>query len=119
MEQTIIETKEKKDALVICRCSTDESKQDVTLQINPCVEHCNRQGWSFDVLSYYGSASKGIPPELQQALNKIRKKYYRIVVTYSMDRFSRQTPSLTEKMLNYITDCGGRFISIQENLIIL
>jgi len=105
-----------KDCLIICRCSTDENTQDVTLQIKPCSDYCDRQGWSYDVLSYYASGSKGIPPELQQALDSIVKKEYKIVLVYSMDRFSRQIPSLTEKMLNYITECGCRFITILENL---
>ena len=103
-------------AIIISRCSTDESRQDVSLQIKPCVEYCEKQGWTYEVLSYYGSGSKGIPPELQNILNKIAQRVYDVVVVYSIDRFSRQTPTLTEKMLNHITDCKCRFISIQENL---
>lgn len=103
-------------AIIICRCSTDENRQDATLQIKPCTDYCDKQGWDYDVLSYYASASKGIPSELQNVLDLIVQKKYGVVVVYAMDRFSRQTPSLTEKMLNYITDCKCRFISLQENL---
>jgi len=103
-------------AIIICRCSTDENRQDVSLQIKPCVEYCNKQGWAYEVMSYYGSGSKGIPQELQNILDLIAQRVYDVVIVYSMDRFSRQTPSLTEKMLNHIIDCKCRFISLQENL---
>lgn len=105
-----------KRAIIICRCSTDESKQDVQLQIEPCREYAEKQGWKYDIVSYYGSASKGIPPELQQVLDLIAQRVYDIVIVYSMDRFSRLKPATTEQMLNHITDCKARFISIQENL---
>jgi len=103
-------------AIIICRCSTDETRQDTKLQLEPCIEYCKRQGWDYDILEYYASASKGIPKELQDVLDLIAKRVYDVVLVYSMDRFSRQTPSLTEKMLNHITDCKCRFISLQENL---
>jgi len=103
-------------AIIISRCSTDESRQDVQLQTEPCVEYCKKQGWDYDVVEYYGSASKGIPQELQNVLDLIAQRKYDILVVYSMDRFSRQHPRITEKMLNHITDCKCRFVSLQENL---
>lgn len=103
-------------AIIICRCSTDETRQDVELQIKPCVDYANKQGWTYDVVDYYGSASKGIPDKLQQVLDLIAQRTYDVLIVYSMDRFSRLKPSITEKMLNHITDCKVRFISIQENL---
>ncbi len=103
-------------ALIICRCSTDETKQDVSLQVKPCVEYCNKQEWDYDLMDYYGSASKGVPDKLQQALDMVAQRKYEVIIVYSMDRFSRLKPSVTEKMLNHITDCKCRFISILENL---
>jgi len=103
-------------AVIICRCSTDEKRQDVELQIKPCVEYCIKQGWGYDIVSYYGSASKGVPEELQRVLDKIAQRVYDVLVVYSMDRFSRLNPRLTERMLNHIADCKCRFISLQENL---
>lgn len=103
-------------ALIICRCSTDEKRQDIELQTKPSIEYCNKQGWNYDLLEYYGSASKGVPKELQEAMNLITQRKYDVVLVYSMDRFSRLRPSVTEKMLNHITDCKVRFISLLENL---
>lgn len=105
-----------KKAIIICRCSTDETRQSVELQIKPCVEYCQKQNWSYDVVNYYGSASKGIPAELQSVLDLVAQRKYDAIVVYSMDRFSRLKPNITEKMLNHITDCKCRFISILENL---
>lgn len=103
-------------AIIICRCSTDETRQSVELQIKPCIEYCQKQNWSYDVVDYYGSASKGIPAELQSVLDLIAQRKYDVLVCYSMDRFSRLNPRITEKMLNHIIDCKCRFISILENL---
>ena len=103
-------------AIIVCRCSTDETRQDTELQIKPCKEYAEKQGWSYDVIDYYGSASKGVPEKLQYILDRIAKREYQVLVVYSMDRFSRLKPSITEKMLNHITDCKCRFISLQENL---
>ena len=103
-------------AIIISRCSTDETRQDVSLQTEPCKDYCKKNNWDYDILEYYGSASKGIPQELQKVLDRIAKREFDIVLVYSMDRFSRQKPSITERMLNHITDCKCRFISILENL---
>jgi len=103
-------------AIIITRCSTDETRQSVELQVKPCKEYCERNGWEFDVISYYGSASKRVPDKLKEVLDMIAQKKYSILVVYSMDRFSRLHPSITEKMLNHVTDCKCRFISILENL---
>lgn len=103
-------------AIIVTRCSTDETRQTTELQIKPCKEYCDRQGWEYDVVSYYGSASKGVPAELQKVLDLITQRAYQVIVVHSMDRFSRLKPVVTEKMLGHITDCGCRFISLQENL---
>lgn len=103
-------------AIIVCRCSTDESRQDVELQIKPCIEYCEKQEWDYDLISYYGSASKRTPKELQEVLDLIAQRKYDVLLVYSMDRFSRLHPRITEKMLNHIIDCKCRFISLQENL---
>jgi len=103
-------------AIIWSRCSTDESRQDVGLQIKPCEDYCKQQGWEYEIAYEYVSGFKGISEKLQQVLNEIAKGTYQAIVVYSLDRFSRQKPVITEKMLNQITDCKCRFISIQERL---
>lgn len=102
--------------IIYARCSTDETKQDVEVQLKQLREYCDKQGWEYDEQFEYGSGSKGIPPKLQRVLDLIAQGTYRVIIVHSLDRFSRLTPSITEKMLNHITDCKCRFISLQENL---
>lgn len=103
-------------AIIWSRCSTDEKRQDVELQIKPCIEYCEKEGWNYDVVYDYVSGYKSVPAKLQQILDLIARRVYQVIIVYSLDRFSRLRPSMTEKMLNHITDCKCRFISIQENL---
>ena len=103
-------------AIIYARCSTDEKRQDVEVQLKQLREYCNRQGWEYDEVSEYGSGSKGIPEKLGQVIELIMQRNYDAIVVHSMDRFSRLKPSITEQLLNQIVDCDCRFISIQENL---
>ena len=104
-------------AIIYARCSTDESKQDVELQLKELRSYCDNQGWDYEEQFDYASGSKkDLPPNLRKVLDLISKRLYQVIIVYSMDRFSRQKPQHTEKMLNHIVDCGCRFISIQEHL---
>jgi len=103
-------------AIIYARCSTDESRQDVEVQLKQLRDYCNTNGWDYDEVFEYGSGSKGVPPKLQQVLDLITQRMYQVIIVHSMDRFSRLKPSVTEKILNHIIDCNCRFISIQENL---
>lgn len=103
-------------AIIYSRCSTDETRQDVEVQLKQLREYCINNKWEYDEVSEYGSGFKGVPPKLQRLLNLIAQGVYKVIIVHSLDRFSRLTPSITEKMLNHITDCKCRFISLQENL---
>ena len=103
-------------AILYARCSTDETKQDVEVQLKQLRDYCKTNQWEYDEVFEYGSGSKGVPPKLQQILNLIANRTYQVIVVHSLDRFSRLKPSVTEKMLNHITDCKCRFISLAENL---
>jgi DNA invertase Pin-like site-specific DNA recombinase len=103
-------------ALIYARCSTDESRQDVEVQLKELRRYCDNQGWAYDELSDYGSGYRGLPDNLKQALKLIDAGDYKILIVHSLSRFSRQHPKTTEKMLNYVNDRGCRFISMQEKL---
>ncbi len=102
-------------AIIYARCSTDEKKQDVEVQLKELRAYCKNKDWKFDELSDYGSGFKGVPDNLKKVLKLIEKGYYQILVVHNLNRFSRQHPKTTEKMLNFVTD-RARFISLQENL---
>lgn len=103
-------------AIIYARCSTDESKQDVEVQLQQLRAYCNQQGWEYDEVFEYASGSKGIPPKLQQVMNLITNRTYQIIIVHSLDRFSRLAPRTTEQMLNHIVDCKCRFIALNHNL---
>jgi DNA invertase Pin-like site-specific DNA recombinase len=103
-------------AIIYARCSTDETKQDVEVQLKELRAYCEKEGWKYDEVSEYVSGYKKIPPKLYEVLNLLPKKIYDVFIVHSLDRFSRQKPRITEQMLNHITDCKVRFIAIQNNL---
>lgn len=102
-------------AIIYARCSTDEKKQDVEVQLKELREYCKNQGWPYDELSDYGSGYKGLPENLKKVLSLIEKGFYQVLVVHSLSRFSRQHPRTTEKLLTFVTD-RARFISMQERL---
>ena len=104
-------------AIIYARCSTDESKQDTEIQLKELRNYCDNKGWEYDEqFDYCSGSKKDLPPNLQKVLELITKRLYQVIIVYSMDRFSRQKPRVTEQLLNHVTDCDCRFISIQENL---
>jgi DNA invertase Pin-like site-specific DNA recombinase len=103
-------------AIIWAACSTDEKRQDVELQLKPCEDYCKQQAWEYDIVTEYASRYKSVPEKLQRILDLIAQGVYQVIVVYSMDRFSRLKPSITEKMLSHITECKCRFISILERL---
>jgi len=105
-----------KRAIIYARCSTNESRQDVEVQLKQLRDYCKRNDWGYDEVFEYESGFKGVPEKLNNILKLITKRLYDVFLVHSLDRFSRLKPSTTEKMLNHITDCKCRFISIQENL---
>lgn len=104
-------------ALIYARCSTDESRQDVSIQLQELKNYCDKEGYEYDTLFDYSGGSKHIPDNLRKALELIKKGYYQIIVVHSLSRFSRLHPSTTNKIMDFITqECKCRFISLQENL---
>ena len=94
-----------KRTVIYARCSTDESKQDVEVQLKELRRYCGAYGWTCDEVSEYGSGfKKDNQPKLDEILEKIRLKKYDILIVYSMDRFSRQSPSKINALLDRIVE---------------
>src|SRR3989338_3686817 len=107
-----------KRAAIYARCSTDESRQDVELQLAELRRFCQAFGWEFDEYFDYGSGWKeGEQPKLQELLEKIKRKHYDALVVYSMCRLSRAHPSRVNRLLDSIVyEHGCRFIARQESV---
>jgi len=105
-------------AVIYARCSTDESKQDVEVQLKELRRYCEAYGWSYDEVSEYGSGfKKNCQPALDQVLEKIRLKHYDKLICFSMDRFSRQSPGKINALLDRIVDnYGCRFLALQQSI---
>ncbi len=101
--------------LIYARCSTDEKRQDVEVQLKQLREYCERQGWEHDEQWEYVSGSKSIPPKLRKALRLTKEKHYDIFLVYDLSRFSRLHPTTTSKMMDFISKYC-RFISLQDNI---
>ena len=111
------ETVPVKKVAIYVRCSTDEKRQDVDVQLVELRRYCQAYGWRWDECSEYDSGFRGEQPKLKALLEKIRRKEYGVLLVYSLDRFSRQHPSKVNAWLDEIVyQFGCRFISIQEGL---
>jgi DNA invertase Pin-like site-specific DNA recombinase len=103
-------------AIIYARCSTDESKQDVEVQLRELRRYCQEKNIEFDEVSEYGSGYKGIPPELRKVLDLIMKGMYQTLIVHNIDRFSRLHPRSVQKILTQIIERGCRIIALQNNL---
>lgn len=103
-------------AIIYARCSTDEKRQDVEVQLKELRRECERNGWEHDEVSEYGSGYKeDKQPELDKIISNIRN--YDAMLVYSMDRFSRKKPDEVNKMLIYIAnDKKVRFLALLEDI---
>lgn len=104
-------------AIIYARCSTDEVKQDVEVQLKELRRYCDAYGWQYDEAYEYCSGYKGDQPTLAAVIEKIRLKHYDVMLVNSIDRFSREHPSKTDDTLNRIVDLYKcRFISLAEGI---
>lgn len=104
-------------AVLYARCSTDEKKQDVEVQLKELRRYCDAYGWAYDEVFEYESGFAGIPPKLTQVLESIRLKKYNVLLVSTLDRFSRSHPKTTNTLLDQIVyQYGCRFVSMMEGI---
>jgi len=104
-------------AIVYARCSTDENRQDVEVQLKELRRYCEHQKWDYEEEFEYGSGYKGDQPILQKIIEKIKLGSYDVFLVGSMDRFSREHPRKVDELLNRITyDYKCRFISLSDSI---
>ncbi len=104
-------------AILYARCSTDENRQDVEVQLQELRRYATAHGWDFDEAQEYDSGFNSSQEKLQEVLEAIRRKRYGVLLVYSLDRFSRQMPSKTNRLLDEIVEQAGcRFISLADGI---
>lgn len=104
--------------VIYARCSTDESKQDVSNQIERCKKYCEAQGWQYEVMQEYESAYSDKQRKVfSKMLERIRFKEFNVLMVYMLDRFSRQAPTKIVSDIHQIVEVNGcRFVSIKEGI---
>ena len=106
-----------KKAAIYARCSTDESRQDVEVQLAELRRYAQAFGWRHDEVWEYDSGFKGEQPKLQAVLKRIKRKEFNALLVYSLDRFSRRAPSKVNRLLDELVERDGcRFISRLEGI---
>jgi site-specific DNA recombinase len=104
-------------AVIYARCSTDESKQDTENQLKELRQYVGAFGWSYDEVAEYDSGFKGTQPKLQKILEQIKHGKYTVLLVHDLSRFSRQSPSKVNRLLDTIVERDRcRFISRQEGI---
>ena len=104
-------------AVIYARCSTDESRQNVDVQLAELRRHCQAMGWEFTEFSEYDSGFTGEQPVLQDLLRRIRRHEFNCLLVYSLDRLSRRPPSYTNRLLDELVEQQGiQFISKLEGI---
>ena len=104
-------------AVIYARCSTDENRQNVDVQLAELRRHCQAMGWEFTEFSEYDSGFTGEQPVLQDLLRRIKRHEFDCLLVYSLDRLSRRPPSYTNRLLDELVEEQGiRFISKLEGI---
>lgn len=103
---------------IYARCSTNESKQDVTNQIDICRRYCEAHEWDYEIFQEYESAFKGNERRIfDSVMEKIRMREFSCLMVYMLDRFSRETPTkIVSDLHRIVEDYKCRFISVKENI---
>ncbi len=97
---------------IYCRVSTvdqDPKNQEIRL-----IEHCNQNGWKYDVYTEVASTRKTRPVKAE-LIARLRAGQYTGILVYKLDRFARSSTELILEVQELIKK-GIAFISLTENL---
>lgn len=98
---------------IYVRNSTNEERQNPKTQINPLVERCEREGWTYEVFQEFASGAKESRPELDRMLQRIRNKEFDAVLVWRLDRLGRSLAHLLQ-ILTELRNKKVKFISLME-----
>jgi len=106
-----------KRCAIYARCSTDERRQDVEVQLAELRRYCEAFGWEHEAFAEYCSSYREEQPTLQELLSRIKRQEFDCLLVYSLDRLSRKAPSYTNRLLDELIEQQGvRFISKLEGI---
>ena len=97
----------KNKAVIYARCSTDENKQDVEVQLKELRRYCSAYGWEYDEVSEYGSGFKGDQqPELDALMEKISREATLALARAMMSRESEAIQQVSLGVDESFCECG-------------
>ena len=98
------------------RVSTDSKGQDPELQQSDLMRVCEQRGWVVTQVYEVEESAFGKKPreQFQAMLEEARRGKFDIVVTWSMDRFSREGEWSVSRIMAALQDWKVRFYSYNE-----
>lgn len=104
-------------ALIYARCSTTDSKQDITLQTEPLIEFCKRYQWEYVVKVEYASGKdlKKRPVLTDILENDVFRKTADVVIVTKIDRLARSMQDFVNIVMK-LDNAGVRFIAVQQGI---
>lgn len=79
---------------IYCRIST--SDQTLDQQRIPLVEHCQREGWEYELFQETVSGAKASRTELDKLMQGVRTKQFNAVMVAKLDRLGRSLKHLIQ-----------------------
>jgi len=90
--------------------------QDPENQLEPMRKFCEAMKWEIrDVYIDKASGGSADRPEFQKMMNRIRQKYYDVVLVWALDRFSREGMINTLNYIQTLKNYKTGLKSIQES----
>ena len=104
-------------AAIYARVSTNNHRQDVSMQTRELREYCERRG--FEITDEYTdigvSGSKDSRPELNRLMADAKQRRFDAVCVWKLDRFGRSLRHLVNSLAD-LESLGVSFVSIKDNL---
>jgi len=98
---------------IYVRNSTNEDRQNPLTQVNPLVQRCEREGWTYEVFQEFASGAKESRPELDKMLSRIRAREFNAVLVWRLDRLGRSLKHLLQ-LVEEFRNRNVSFISLTE-----
>ncbi len=103
-------------AIIYARCSTNDTKQDVSLQTEPLIEFCKRYQWEYSVMEEYASGKDTKNrPVFNSVMEMAYQKEFDVLIVTKLDRLSRSMVDFVNTALK-LDQYGVRLIAKDQGI---
>ena len=99
---------------IYARASTSEEKQNLQIQLHPCIERCKFNSWDYVIYQEFASGAKESRPQLDLMMQAIRQGKHERLLVLRLDRLGRSLKHLLQ-ILEELRNLKVTFISIHES----